>query len=82
MRLADEISAKKEELLRRAISHKIGRNDWTVDEIKGRGYFLIDASKKETFYMDEEPLIEFYPINSNCKNNILKVSQNYRILYT
>ena len=82
MRLADGILAKKEDLLRKAITHNIGSDGWTLEEIKGRCHFLVDGDNKETFCMDEKPMIEFYPVASKCEGNILTASQAYRILYT
>jgi hypothetical protein len=82
MRLADGILAKEEDLLRQAITYKIGHDKWKLIDVEGRCDFLIDGNKKETFCIDKEPLVEFYPVKSSFEDSILKASQNYRVLYT
>jgi len=82
MRLGEGILAKKEDLLRQAITHQFGHDKWTVDEIKGRCCFVIDQRKKETFCVDDIPMIEFYPVTTCFNDNTLHAEQKCRVLYT
>lgn len=71
---------QKDVLIKRAIDHRLGE-DWTVEEVTGRGCMVITPDKIETFEFDGVPLIEFLPFDSTMHDNIIQVSIKYRLLY-
>ncbi|MDH5216836.1 MAG: hypothetical protein OEX19_04020 [Gammaproteobacteria bacterium] len=58
---ADSMLLQKEKLLRSAISCKIGRSDWSIEEMKGRLRYIVWPDKSETYLLDEAPLMRFLP---------------------
>lgn len=57
--MAETLAAKKDELIKDAITHMIGHDRWTIDEIKDRGRFIIIQNKTETFTFDGVELLQF-----------------------
>lgn len=80
--LAEGMLVEKERLIKAAISHKLGRSNWTLADVKGRGEFIITPDKIETFCFDGMELIDFYPAKFGVVENVISGKQNYLLLYT
>jgi len=58
--VAGILGASKDEILRDAIDHALGRTDWTLVEVTDRGSFRIhEDSGEEIFFFDDRPLVVF-----------------------
>jgi hypothetical protein len=84
--IAKSLVAKKEELIKNAITHMIGHDRWTIDEIKDRGQFVIIQNKTETFTFDGVELLQFSigpDFNYTVSKDGLtyKASMQYKKLY-
>ena len=83
--LSIAIVKKFEDVLKSAITKKLGREDWKTEDLKGRLHKTVCNRKIETYYLDEVPLVEFYPPSFSTDNfmgkHTLSVTQNYRMLY-
>ena len=78
---------QKEEEIKKAITHVIGRDNWTIEELKGRGSINIYPDKTELFVFDGVDLLRFYPIETKREKNsfgniILKTTRNFERLYS
>lgn len=81
---AKSMIAKKDAVIWNAISAQIGA-DWSVQELFGRvERVVVSHSGVETFYLDGNPLVEFYPADPivNCRDhsNYVGFGQKYRLL--
>lgn len=82
--LARSVVAQRDELAKAAIDFKLGRIDWTVEEIKGRGELIKYPDGRVVFEFDKAALLEFHPASwwSEKVDHVEKLvaSQHYRVL--
>lgn len=73
-RLAGELDAA----IRAAISARIGRDDWTVEELKGRLDRIVFAgrSQSDAYLMDGKLLLKVWPIDYAVNGNTCTASRN------
>ena len=80
--LAENTAAWKDQRIREAINYKLGRSDWTLAEVRGRGVFNKTPDGIVTFAFDGEPLIEFHPGDIvTLDAYTVKSTQNFKLLY-
>jgi len=82
--LAVNVVRQKDQLIEEAITSQIG-NQWSVEEIDGRGTIKVLPDKTEIFAFDGVDLIHFYHIKTVMDYSRVGVSakatQEYRLLY-
>lgn len=85
-KLAIGLASKKESLIKDAITHQVGDDQWTIADITGRGEFKILPDKTEIFAFDGVDLIHFGYMRTKIDNgNIgiyMNATQEYRLLYS
>jgi len=75
--LVKELAAKKDSLIKEAITFMIGE-DWSLDDIRGRGRFVKHASGgPEVFSFDGKALLEFYGIDNGF--NPMSLDSKYEV---
>lgn len=74
--MAAQVQRKKDHILKQVISAHLGREDWKLDELKGRceclvpGYLPYDK-RTETYCVDGIQLVTFHPqTTSQTKENL------------
>ena len=84
-KLAANMAAKKESLIKEAISFSIGTDDWTIAEITGRGEIKILHDKTEIFSFDGVDLLHFGHVTTEIDDSkpgcFMTAIQEYRKLY-
>jgi hypothetical protein len=84
-KIATGLAAKKESEIKRAITHVIGNDEWTIADITGRGAIKILPDKTEIFSFDGVDLIHFGHMRTEIDNKNMgihmTVVQEYRLLY-
>ena len=60
--LSSAMVAKTDNILREAVTRFLGRDDWALVELKGRGSLNKLPSGVEVFCLDGVELVELYPI--------------------
>lgn len=60
--LGNIMAANTENILREAVTRFLGRNDWTLCELKGRGVLQRLPSGVDVFCLDGVALAELHPI--------------------
>mgnify|MGYP006948911899 CR=1 FL=1 len=74
---------QREEVLSQVISERLGRTDWILADVVGRLERITSTnSKVETFTLDGEPLVDFYPMYSKVTGGTLHVEAKFRIIKT
>ena len=85
-KLAMNMATGKEKLIKAAITHQVGNNQWSISDISGRGEFKILPDKTEIFAFDGVDLIHFGIIETvidDAKVDIYATAmQKYRLLYS
>ena len=83
--LAHGMAAQKEALIKKAIDHAVGDNDWGIKDITSRGLFRVLSDKTEIFCFDGIDLIHFMipetVIDNSVGGMLLTVNQYYKVLY-
>lgn len=83
--LAYGVAAKKEALIKKAISHAVGNDDWSIKDITSRGLFRVLTDKTEIFCFDGIDLIHFMipetVIDNSVGGMLLTINQYYKVLY-
>jgi hypothetical protein len=81
--LTEGVFSKKDKVIKETISKKIGKN-WTYDDIKKRGEFLVLQDGSEKFLFDGVELIQFFlderTIVTKDLSTTLTITQKYKIL--
>lgn len=78
---------QKDAIVREAINHAMGRDDWLVEALIDRAEFRVQASSgREWFSFDGKDMIVFEPPESETRvdgdlQQHLAFSQSYRLLY-
>jgi len=83
-KLALGLASKKEEILRSAINFALGREDWTLEEIRDRAHFVsyADSPDVQFFTFDNVPLVEIHKEQISMSDDYkLTATFNYRYLY-
>jgi len=83
-RFSTTLASKKEDIIRFAISKRIG-TEWTLESLKGRCYSQKSPSTNEVFYLDGKPLVEFSEVSieqdtSDQTKHIISASIKYKII--
>jgi len=83
--IISSMNSQKDEEIKKAISYKIGHDNWTIEEVTGRGEFKIFPDKTEIFAFDDVDLLHFEPIEIETENKsigiTLRTKQNFKRLY-
>lgn len=81
--LANRLGEQQEAALRRAINNHLGREDWTMEEVKSRLTACIYREMK-TITMDGEPIMIIGPVETNTDERgssaFFRASRRYKIL--
>ncbi|MDH3355793.1 MAG: hypothetical protein OEL79_11335 [Chromatiales bacterium] len=84
--IATAVMARKEELIKAAITHAIGDEDWDLDEMRTRGEFRVNPNGSEIFVFDDVDMIQFNvvepEITASQVHTVLKMTQPFKLLYT
>lgn len=51
-----------------------------LSKYKGRIQCFVNHKGVETYYFDNTPVIEIYPLQTEMEGNIMTAKQNYRVL--
>lgn len=83
-RFSTTLASKKEDVIRFAISKRIG-TEWTLESLKGRCYSQKSPSTNEVFYLDGEPLVEFSDVSmeqdtSEPTKHLISAHIKYKII--
>ena len=79
--LCHNIVSGQEDIVRRAIAHKLGTEEFDIYDIRKRGKFVTTSDKKVAFYFDGERLVEFFSVEFNESGGKMIADQHYRVLY-
>ncbi len=80
--LGDSMAREMDSVIRNAINQFIGNSSWSVDQIAGRGRIERYITGVEIFVLDDVPLVEFYPINTERKDGVIHAWRNHRMLFS
>ena len=84
-KLAGQVVKEKDKLIKDAISHKIGSENWSITDIANRGEMSILPDKTEVFSFDGQELIRFWPATTKtvCSGTGFSgtAEQKYQLLY-
>ena len=83
-RFSTTLASKKEDVIRFAISKRIG-TEWTLEDLKGRCYSQKSPSTNEVFYLDGKPLVEFGDVSieqdtSDQTKHIISANIKYKVI--
>lgn len=86
--LARTMAVETDAILREAVTRFLGRDTWTLDELKGRGVMQRLSSGIEIFVIDDVALVELHPITLENKHKdwntmqpaTLPATRQYRFL--
>jgi hypothetical protein len=82
--LGSAIAAKTDNILREAVSRFLGREDWVISELKGRGALNTLPSGVEVFCLDGVALVELHPVTveheQNGASHVLRATRQHRFL--
>lgn len=82
--LGSAMAAKTDNVLREAITRFLGRDDWALADLKGRGALIRLQSGVEVFSLDGVALVEFCPIEIDDEQNgfshVLRATRQHRFL--
>ena len=83
-RFSTTLASKKEDVIRFAISKRIG-TEWTLEDLKGRCYSQKSPSTNEVFYLDGKPLVEFGDVSieqdtSDQTKRIISANIKYKVI--
>lgn len=83
-RLGSAMAAKMDNILREAVTRFLGRDDWTLGELKGRGVLQRLPSGVEVFCVDGVALVELHPITVEHEqkgaSHVLHATRQHRFL--
>lgn len=84
--LVSDLIAKKDELIKTLLNAYLGRDDWTVEELKGRvhAFSLATASpgkRAETYVIDDVKLITFFEPRIERVLSDMYCEQRYQVHY-
>lgn len=82
--LGSAMAAKMDNILREAVARFLGRDDWTLGELKGRGALQRLPNGVEVFCLDGVALVELHPITVEHEqkgaSHVLHATRQYRFL--
>jgi len=78
--LALSLSEQKEEIIREAITHKVGRK-WSLADLARHGEFRMTPDGVETFSFNGEDLVRFFEPSVALSVDTATAYLNYKILY-
>lgn len=82
--LGGAMSAKTDNILREAVTRFLGRADWTLGELKGRGALNRLPSGAEVFCLDGVAIVELFPVTVEHEqkgaSHVLHATRQYRFL--
>ena len=85
-RMVSSLAAQIDAEIKRAITHHLGSDEWTLDSIKDRCEMVVlKDDEREVFCMDGVELLEMYPIEHKATragdSETLTASRNVRRLW-
>lgn len=82
--LGSATAAKTDNVLREAVTRFLGRDDWTLGELKDRGELKRWPSGVEVFFLDGVALVELYPVTVEHEKKggraVISAKRNHRFL--
>jgi|GEM_PF-6411944 len=75
------LAAQSEAIIRGAISKRLGREDWSPDELRGRLEVHHPQNKQgvEAYHLDGLPLVTLYPTQSEGSPTEIRMYRKYKI---
>ena len=81
--LAGAMAANDDAVIREAINRWLGRDDWTLGEIQGRGVMQHQPNGKTVFCLDGVAIVELYPVTVTNErkggSTFLRASRQHRL---
>jgi hypothetical protein len=83
--LARYLSEQQDAAIRQAINNHLGREDWSLEEVKPRlALCSYQGSEIQTITMDGEPIMSIGPVKMNTeergRSTFLRATRGYKIL--
>lgn len=82
--LGSAMAAKTDNVLREAVTRFLGRDDWTLGELKDRGELKRWPSGIDVFCLDGVALVELYPVTVEHEqigqSHVLHATRQHRFL--
>jgi len=78
--LATAISVKTDGVLREAVTRFFGRDDWTLDELKGRAVIAHLPIGVDVFSVDGVALLELLPTSLDQAGSVITAARQHRFL--
>ena len=83
--VAGQLVRAKEDILKDAIAHALGRSTWELYEVADRGYFeKLGMDGAEVFVFDDRPMVRFTPVVFDVEDPSsfsIQASFTYEVLY-
>lgn len=75
------LAAQTEGVLRSAISKRLGRSNWLLNEIAGRLEVHYPQNKPgvDVYHLDGRLLVEFHPVKSEGSGSHIRMYRQYKI---
>lgn len=81
--IAMTIARRADEVVRKALSERLGYSDWTHEEIEHRVVFLAEKNGAGTYLLDGKPVLWLGPVRFNLVEDgvaLLSVDREWKTL--